>query len=873
MNDPQKQSRKPEARGVGGALLGAGLVLVIALVVIGSRVLFQGTLGTQGPAVPVMEQASRDRTGPEGSMDPGSEASEASPMESIADPRGSEGARRAAWDPVLGRGELESGRVVREADGDAIEGVLVSLHERGREGALWEVLSSEGGEFEARIPEGLLPADGDGGDPLHSSAGSPFELRLERTGYLPTHMVLDPWTLPLGEVPMRESAGFRVHVWVSGSTPRPGSGEGLVRLHLKGRRRSSLGLPHEQEVEVVPGESHLFADLEPGEFTLTATAPNGGVRTEAGVRAIPGEIVELSVDVGPGSIVEGQVTDLRHGEGMPDVSVRAEMMIDGVLDSEARVFLARGATTDTNGRYRIEGLGTGDARIVFETPDGVPAIRRIEVPERGSRLELDVEMGGLVAVEGIVLDPDGSPVPGTRVSLIPEDRFEGLEGLEIPWFEGEGDPDRRVTADRDGAFGFENVVPNRLYVLHAEVPASRPGLIPRAPKPKRLSLDTELVTWNVKLLEGAELTARIVNASGEGIAGARLEARAKSKAGRLPLGHVFADAEGYATLLGLPTGELHLTASALGHESHEMRMGIGEGAETSGIEFQLAAASALDVIVRDAYGRGIGGAVVRLEYAEESTPPSGPPPRDTKHSSISDPSGSARFEGVPEGPWYLSAGSAHYRMEDKRLVFTPTEDAIVLDLEEREQRPSASATARVFVGSGYESPRFLEVKGLPEAQVDRDGTYLRVTGIRPGRHRVRLRAEGCVPLQLERVVFAPGDEVDLGELRLTPGFELSVRVLDDQGDRIRNAQVTLQEELEVEAPKGKGKKAAPAAESWGKPRVLSEGRRGVYGGPEVVAPGRYRWVVEAKGMRPWTREFQHGRDRVFSARLERKQPR
>lgn len=851
-------------------------MLLLGLLALWARSLFQGLEGTQGPAVAGPSSPGGAGSTPDGFDGEDSEATSIGGLEAPVDPRGPDSARRAAWDPALGRGVLETGRVVGEADGEPVEGVLVSLHVRGREAALWEVRSDAEGEFEARIPEGL----GAGGSGESEEAGlepmgggSPYQLRLEREGFLATHLVLDPWTLPLGEIPMRRSASFLVHVWVSGSTPRPGVSGGSVRLHLKGRRRSSHGLPHEEEVEVEPGESHTFADLEPGEFTLTATAPNGGVRTEAGLRAIPGELVELSVDVGPGSVVEGQVTDLRNGEGLAEVSVRAETMIDGVLDSEARVFLSRSTETDTNGRYRIDGLGTGDVRLVFETADGVPAIRRVEVPERGSRLEVDVAMGGLVEIDGVVLDPDGVPVPGTKVTLISEERFEGLEGIEGPWVAGEVEADRVVSSDHEGAFRFEQVVPNRLYVLHVEVPSTRPNLIPGAPKPRRLKTDDEEVRWKVQLLEGSELSARIVNRDGLGIPGARLEARAKSKAGRLPLGHVLSDSQGYATLLGLPEGELLLTASAPGHESHEMRVGIGQGAVVSGLEFQLSAATGLDVFVRDAFGRGVGGAVVRLEYAEESTPPTGSGPRERKHTAISDPSGEARFEGIPEGAWYLSAGSAHYRMDEKQLVFTPHDGSIVLDLEEREPRPSATAMARVFVGDGYGAPRVLEVSGLPEAQVDRDGTYLRITGIRPGRHRVGLKAAGCVPLRLDRLVFAPGEEVDLGELRLVPGFELSLRVVDAEGARVRNARVSLQVHSGKASPPEGGKKSGKQPSPWGEARTLSEGRRGVYGGPEVLAAGRYRWQVEAKGMRTWTREFGHDRDRVFTARLDPKGPR
>jgi protocatechuate 3,4-dioxygenase beta subunit len=120
------------------------------------------------------------------------------------------------------------------------------------------------------------------------------------------------------------------------------------------------------------------------------------------------EAIPISLE--PGVIVEGAVTAVRGRIAVENA--RVTLLSEGTR---------RVAQTDGEGRYRIADVAAGIARLSVSHPDYATASRQVEIATTGRAdrpFELDpVDLSEPGSIEGEVVDGDGNPVAGARVSL------------------------------------------------------------------------------------------------------------------------------------------------------------------------------------------------------------------------------------------------------------------------------------------------------------------------------------------------------------------------------------------------------------------------------------------------------------------------
>ena len=137
---------------------------------------------------------------------------------------------------------------------------------------------------------------------------------------------------------------------------------------------------------------------------------------------------DLTVTLGPGLAVGGEVRGSRHGEPIPNADV--------ILYADDGPHRAR---TDASGRYQLADLPSGKARLEARAPGYAPASRAsLVLVSELPRLELEDE----AAISGVVVDERGQPVAGARVA----------RGHVPVYLAAAGAPTSVVLTDTAGAF-------------------------------------------------------------------------------------------------------------------------------------------------------------------------------------------------------------------------------------------------------------------------------------------------------------------------------------------------------------------------------------------------------------------------------------
>ncbi|MDR3700934.1 MAG: carboxypeptidase regulatory-like domain-containing protein [Candidatus Sulfopaludibacter sp.] len=172
--------------------------------------------------------------------------------------------------------------------------------------------------------------------------------------------------------------------------------------------------------------------------------------------------------------VEGTVVDSLTGNGIPGVKVElvrlSESPGDDIITQIAGT-ASYSATTDRQGRFLMEDVKAGTYTARYRAANhideamapkrDVPALPKIQVPERGSPVKLAARMIPLGGLSGRVVDGRGQPVPHARVDF----ETGNLMGSQ--------------DTDKDGKFS-EMQFPGDLSVLSAVPPS---GWKPPDPDP------------------------------------------------------------------------------------------------------------------------------------------------------------------------------------------------------------------------------------------------------------------------------------------------------------------------------------------------------------------------------------------------------
>lgn len=484
---------------------------------------------------------------------------------------------------------------------------------------------------------------------------------------------LEPTTSLVGTVVDAENqpvAAVEVRTWLvrSGppfSFPKLGRTGGFTRSRSEGHFRVG---------NLAPGVTYRLR------FHREGLAPEElRVRAPAVGEASP----ELRVVLQPGITTTGKVIDA--GE-RPIAGATVELKRWHGGDSGERAFRRRDpdpppplrATTDREGRFTLRDQSPGRFRMTVEAAGFATAeVPGVEIPAEPGPADLGtVVLEPEAPLEGRVADPEGQPLAGARVWVLPFDPLE--EAMFVVQGGAAVAPD--ALSDAGGWFrvpGLRAGQPVNLSVkLQGFAPARVYGL--RAPT-------TEAV--EVVLSPASRVSGRVVDLQGNPVAGAAVVVRpvrflalgggqavttTGSSGGRTSSGE-----DGAFVVEEVEPGKADLAAEALGMREKVLRLELPPGEDLEGVEVVLEEAAAVSGRVLTEDGEPAIGA--ELRHAIGELPPGAMILRAPL--AVTDGEGRYRIEGLEPGPQTLVARHEAHGRAVRDLDAAPGENTLDFQLE------------------------------------------------------------------------------------------------------------------------------------------------------------------------------------------------
>lgn len=479
----------------------------------------------------------------------------------------------------------------------------------------------------------------------------------------------------------------------------------------------------------------------PAEAGAASASDDGGGRVAA-----PGAGVEPA----PASIlIRGRLVD---GAGAPRSGVQLQLRtwesrqwIDYVPPSRSAARDARPVwTTAVDGTFaiplakgRVGALELPDLELVFAVdPEPVTAGRT------------DQDLGTLrvlraSALRGVVQDERGQPAAGVKVTASP-----GVVALSAQ---------HSTTSGADGAFAFQGLRSGN-WLLRAASARHQPTLLDIDLQPEELREGLVLV-----VRAGNAIAGQVVDDRGIGVAGMRVGAKRKEKAGTFDIERfspdeaTTTDAHGYFTLSGLGDEPVTVRAFGPGHGSAaaaDVPIGTGD------LVLRVERLGAIEGVLVGMDGAPIAGSRVRAEVSgggggglvlREDLDFVGPMARGEARTGAD---GSFRLESVRPGTVTVVAnGKTHRPVRQDGILVRPAEATTGVRLV-----ADAGATAKVLV---------LDAAGQP------------VAGARVAASRARERlAQGGVMIRARSASIEDGGEVVFGDGQVVSA------VTDDTGQAL-----------------------------------------------------------------------------------------
>lgn len=631
---------------------------------------------------------------------------------------------------VLEEGLRFEGRVVAES-GAPIPGAKVTLFHQGHSRYFPTSTGADGRFTSGSLPEGN------------------YGLVASSPGLMPAY-VPDVRLEDLEAVILHKPRRLTGRVLLTDGTPAPGA-----------------------EVRMQASEQVVVTDAE-GRFSLGALAPGDyEVLAERGgqqgfaevVIAEEGGDVEATVYLGTLFDAEGVVLD-EAGQPIAGATVTATSEVDGPGFEDA--------TTGPEGRFRLGPLPRG-SHVFNVDADGYRELESGDVQVSDASPPLTFTLVRAYVLAGTVTDPEGRPLPGIDVeALRPAPRAPRAASREVPTYErnvaleaeeaGSTELLDTVT-DEEGRFLIEVPEPGR-YTLTA----SSENFIQT-----RLEADAPGSGLRVVLRGGATLEGMVADARGTPLMEVQLTVRLGTDAHGQTL-ETLSDEHGGFTLGGLPPGTHVLRATLdVGGFLHQASRTVSvRGTETVDASLRIDTGKVVSGIVVDGTGRPVPDAEVdaftlreQLEDNEGSRP----------STTTTGPDGRFTVQHLPEGECALRASKPGHTFEEPAPGGTQRRPGVVA-------RAGASDVRLVLRYQGYVLGRVVHRDGTPVARFSvnhesfrsPDGAF-RLPMESAGTTQLRFDAPGLT-LAVREVEVPPGQDLDLGDVRLEPGRQVRGRVVD-----------------------------------------------------------------------------------------------
>lgn len=484
----------------------------------------------------------------------------------------------------------------------------------------------------------------------------------------------------------------------------------------------------------------------------------------------------LRIALGKGAVIEGTVRDGPTGIAVAGaiVEARDDRGRDPGLLSEAGTAAPR-ATTDAQGKYKLQGLASG-LHVVTARARGFGLAERRSVPA-GGRADLTLYPSGALA--GTVRSADGRPVAGASVAAEGVMRF--------------GPPIARVeTTNKEGRFEFVALEPGsyRLVARHKDFASGWAQVIVerQADAEVALTLDPPLTVVG-RLVDGSDRPTRgrvvVAEAAGSSVPPS-LAATLLAEAG----------ADGRFRISGLPGGSAVLTATApgFGGKRVEAEM-LPARAETDVGAVVLESGLTIRGRVHDKAGQGIAEAWIGARVPR----PMGPNP--DMPSTVTEADGRFVLGGLEPGRYNLTVHASGFG-------FAPQDVEAGAENVDIVGQPSGSLTGTVVDENGQPVTSFRVnarpvTQGMPfsggrimgsfrmQSVDSAEGRFV-VEDLAPAEYTLQVLAPEREPASVSSVAVPAGGTADVGRLKVGPGGMVRGVVVDGTGSGVAGATVRSQ---------------------------------------------------------------------------------
>lgn len=413
-------------------------------------------------------------------------------LEAFSPPRSTQDDDATESDSVRERTEGLRGRVVDGLDGSPIDDaeVVVLDRESGASGSA--TTRADGTFFFRRLPSGSL------------------EIGATRAGYAPwTGRVReqDRFAAQLPVIELVPAARVRGLVLDADERPAVAAAVRLVDVALA-RDLAGDAAAMQEEVATSPrtGRDGRFdLEAEQFDFCIVVVPTAGESWISEPVAATPGEVIERTIRLGAGVVVEGVVQN-QDGSPVPGAALRAT--------DRSRPGRSAEALADESGHFRITGLLPGAHEVLVIHPDdwergGVPTSHALEIPDGVHHVQWNVRLddaASVTVIGRIVEANERTPVAGALVSGITIESSGSQRATPV-----------RVTDD-DGRFTLR-LPPGRVRLtVHHE----RGGASGRTRSfENRIPATDEPFPWTIEWPDGS-IEGALVDSSGAALAGQAL---------------------------------------------------------------------------------------------------------------------------------------------------------------------------------------------------------------------------------------------------------------------------------------------------------------------------------------------------------------
>ncbi|MGH9361717.1 MAG: MSCRAMM family protein, partial [Thermoanaerobaculia bacterium] len=523
----------------------------------------------------------------------------------------------------------------------------------------------------------------------------------------------------------------------------------LVRAFLEGSAPLRTVTTDEKGEARFPrvGEGSLQVYLQRGSTTYAAKT----------VEVKPGLKSEVTLELPPGVGIDGIVLD-GGGKPVPDASIW--------LTEVGNAFQgAAVAATGDDGRFRLRHVELRRF-IGARAPGFAPSLLRSIEGRPASLLAIRIVLDQPgVAVEGVVVGPDGNPVANAIVKI--EKEAGGLlwtpDGIEIRH------APLSARTDGDGAFAFDCVPVGDLTIA-----ARSEGLVPLK-EPIAVPEDG-LAGVRIELEEGVTVAGTVRTPEGDPAPGAVVgigtaETNTAHESGDLASLATSARQDGSYRLAGVKPGEFEVRAH-------------GHGKGKASARFTAQAGEVVRWDARLTLGLEILGRVVGENGKPLEKVLVGAEGEGCVHVRIwTEREGRFRFSNCKEVPHTVSARIGDSVASAVEEEVMPGTGEVVLALLPA-ARPSAFIIGKLLdpEGSPAEAARLM-VRGISVIYPEKDGSF-RIGPLPAGQHCVEVRLGDLPPVTRTRELGVD-ETADLGTIRLLRGGRVEARVRKSDGAPVR----------------------------------------------------------------------------------------